>query len=430
MILYSIGNEILELFERDNTHLCRCLADKVRALDPTHYVTNCVNGWLCVYDEEAELAREQMLAEGKRPVDINETMSSLSRSQLRNLLSRSSRMTEYLDEPAAALDILSLNYMADRYALDSRIRPNRIMVGSETFPQDIAYNWRIIKCSPNVLGDFTWTGLESLGEVGIARHQYGSNDPNFYGAYPYAFSGSGDIDFTGTRLPISYYREIVFGLRRDPYIAVQRPEHYGEEHFISTWGWSDSISSWNWPGFENKPVVVEIYSDAEEVELSLNGTSLGVQPCGDAHDFIAHFTLHYQPRRLTAIARNGGIEAGRFELQTAVAPAILAVDADRSVLKAGCNDLCYITFSLRDEFGTLNPSDDREITLDVRGAGALQGFDSADPLAPVDYYLNHTRTYCGIAQAIVRAGTAAREIEIHIQAEGMQEQRLILHVED
>ena len=430
VLLYSIGNEILELFERDSTHLCRCIADKVRALDPTRYVTNCVNGWLCVCDEEVELVQEQMLAEGKRPVDINEAMNNLTRSQLRNLLSRCTRMTEYLDEPAAALDILGLNYMADRYALDSKIRPNRIMVGSETFPQDIAYNWRIIKRSPNVLGDFTWTGLEYLGEVGIARHQYKHHDPDFYGPYPHAFSGSGDIDFTGTRLSISYYREIVFGLRKDPYIAVQRPAHFGEEHFISTWGWSDSISSWTWPGFESKPIIVEIYSDAEEVELFLNDASLGVQPCGDANDFIAHFTLHYQPGRLTAIARNVGIEVGRFELKTAAKPAILAVDADRNVLKAGCNDLCYITFSIRDESGTLNPSDDREITLDVCGAGVLQGFGNADPLASGDYYLNHMRTYCGVAQAIVRAEAAAGEIQIRIQADGLPEQCLILQVKD
>lgn len=429
VVMYSIGNEILELFERDSTHLSREIADSVRRLDPTRYITNCVNGWLCVCDEEKELAQDQMSKEGKKPVDINETMSNMSRSELRNLLSRSSKMTEYLDEPAAALDILGLNYMADRYALDHEIRPNRILVGSETFPQDIAYNWRIIKRLPNVLGDFTWTGLEYLGEVGIARHMYGKNETNFYGEYPHSFSGSGDIDFTGKRLPISYYRETVFGLRNDPYITVQNPAHYGEEHFISTWGWSDTISSWTWPTHEGKPVTVEIYANAEEVELIQNGISLGTQPCGDAHDFIARFNLCYHPGELIAIGRSNGIETGRSILRTSEEPKVLHVDCDRETLKADCNDLCYLTFSIRDAHGTLYTADDREITLDVRGAGKLQGFGNANPLDSGDYYLNHTRTYRGIAQAVIRVGSVPGDIQIQVQADGFDPQLLNLKVE-
>lgn len=429
VVMYSIGNEIKELFDRDSTHLSRIMADKVRSLDPTRYVTNCVNGWLCVYEEVESLAFEQMKAEGKKPVDINDAMNSMTRNDMRNLLSRSPRMGDYLNEPAAALDILGLNYMTDRYAIDHELHPNRIIVGSETFPRDIAYNWKTIMCYPNVLGDFTWTGLEYLGEVGIVRPMYGKNDPDFYGPYPHSFSGSGDIDFTGTRRPISFYREIVFGLRSDPYIAIQQPAHYGEKYFVSAWGWSDSISSWTWPGFEGKPVAAEVYADADEVELLLNGTSLGIQPCGASNDYIAKFNLSYVPGTLIAVARSNGKEIGRFKLETAAAPSVISVEPSCTTLKTGANDLCFMTLRILGQNGILNPADDRDITVHVSGAGELAGFGNADPLASGNYSLNHMRTFNGIALAILKAGAESGIIKVDIESPGMEPQSIEITVE-
>ena len=103
----------------------------------------------------------------------------------------------------------------------------------------------------------------------------------FHGDFPWVVAGCGDLDITGHRRPQSYYREIVFGLRADPYIAVLRPEHHGQPvGHASPWSWSDVVSSWSWGGHEGKPVTVEVYADADEVELLVNGRSLGRQPAG------------------------------------------------------------------------------------------------------------------------------------------------------
>ena len=118
----------------------------------------------------------------------------------------------------------------------------------------------------------------------------------FGGAYPWLTARCADIDITGHRLPQSYYREIVFGRRTDPYLAVQRPEHHGKTVVHSSpWSWSDVVSSWSWDGHEGAPVMVEVYADADEVELSVNGRTLGRAARRRRHRFRAEFETAYEP---------------------------------------------------------------------------------------------------------------------------------------
>jgi beta-galactosidase len=173
-----------------------------------------------------------------------------------------------------------------------------------------------------VIGDFTWTGWDYLGEAGIGRTVYGQPDTtpgiqSFLGEYPWRTAWCGDIDITGHRRPQSYYREIVFGLRSDPYLAVQRPEHHGETGAGTPWSWSDVVSSWSWAGYEGAPVTVEVYADADEVELFVNGRSVGRQPTGAAHRYRAAFETTYEPGLLEAVAWRDGTECGRTAVRSA-----------------------------------------------------------------------------------------------------------------
>ena len=93
--------------------------------------------------------------------------------------------------------------------------------------------------------------------------------------FPCQLAYSGDIDITGFRRPASYFREVVFGLRKDPYITVQNPHKFGQHLIKTPWVISDSVSTWNWSGSEGNPAIVEIYSPGEEVELFVNGVSQG-----------------------------------------------------------------------------------------------------------------------------------------------------------
>ena len=90
------------------------------------------------------------------------------------------------------------------------------------------------------------------------------------GEYPWLTAQCGDFDITGQRRPVSYWREIVWGRRAEPYIAVRPPAHHGEATSAGTgWSFTDAIASWSWTGFEEQPVTVEVYADADEVELLL-----------------------------------------------------------------------------------------------------------------------------------------------------------------
>ena len=138
------------------------------------------------------------------------------------------------------LDAAGMNYMEARYEIDRELFPRRVIVGSETFPNKIDRLWRLVLDNPHVIGDFTWTGWDYLGEAGVGRVTT-ADDPTagqFGAPYPWLLAHVGDIDITGHRRPASYYREIVFGLRSDPYIAVLRPERHGRELSATPWAWT------------------------------------------------------------------------------------------------------------------------------------------------------------------------------------------------
>ncbi|MER6564067.1 DUF4982 domain-containing protein, partial [Streptomyces sp. NPDC001027] len=419
VIMYSIGNEIPETGSRFGAAWGRRLAEKVRSLDPTRYVTNAVNGMLAVMSELGALQQQTLEQAAEDGAGINTLMADAGDAM--NTISSSELVTERTAESFAVLDVAGMNYAESRYALDRDLFPNRIILGTETFPTRIDGNWRLVEQYGHVIGDFTWTGWDYLGEVGIGRPQYpadGDGPLQAHNApYPYLVAGCGDIDITGHRRPASYYREIVFGLRAEPYIAVKRPEHHGRTWAGSPWAWSDSIASWTWPGFEGKPITVEVYSDADEVELIGNNNSFGRRPVGAEHRFRTEFEIVYVPGELVAVAYRDGVETGRSSLHRASGPVRLAAEADREVVRAAGGDLAYVTLTLTDADGTCHPAADRPVSIEVSGAGELIGLGSADPSAEERFDVTERRTYEGRALAVVRP-TAVGKIRLTATAPG------------
>ncbi|MEE1800687.1 glycoside hydrolase family 2 TIM barrel-domain containing protein [Streptomyces sp. JV176] len=419
VVLYSIGNEIPETGSAVGAAQGRALAEKVRALDGTRYVTNAVNGMLAVLADLATL-REQTAATADEGAGINTLMADPG--EMMNAVSSSELVSRRTAESFALLDVAGMNYAESRYALDKDLFPNRIILGTETFPTRIDGNWRLVERYGHVIGDFTWTGWDYLGEVGIGRPQYLTPDsprPSFVAPYPYLLAGCGDIDITGHRRPASYYREIVFGLRAEPYLAVRRPQYYGQTAASTPWAWSDTVSSWTWPGFENEPIAVEVYSDADEVELFLNGRSLGRRPVGADHRFRTEFDTVHEPGELLAIAYRDGAESGRAALRSATGQALLRAEADRPVIGAADGDLAYVTLTLTDTAGTLHTGADRPVSVEVTGDGVLAGFGSADPSTEERFDAKERHTYQGRALAVIRP-TGTGEIRLTAAAPGCE----------
>lgn len=409
VIMYSIGNEIPETGSVHGAAWGRKLAEKIRSLDSTRYVTNSINGMLSVMDQLVKLMKNHMSG------DLNTVMANAGDSM--KAAQSSQLVTKSLAESFAAVDIAGYNYADNRYMMDKELFPNRIIVGSETYPRDIAGNWKLVRENGHVIGDFTWTGWDYLGEAGIGKTDYEEvSQINFSGSFPWISAYCGDIDILGNRRPASFYREIVFGLRKEPFIAVQRPQHYGKQPLISPWGWSDAISSWSWEGYEEKAIVVEVYSDADEVELLVNGKAVGKAGAGEDHDFKAIFDTQYTPGEIVAVAYTSGIETGRTTLKSAGSELNLRAEIDRTQISADNHDLAFVSISIVDNQGIVKPLADREITVKVEGAGILQGFGSANPKTDEDYVDNVHKTFDGKALAVIRS-THSGTIHVRIEAE-------------
>lgn len=215
VVIFSIGNEIPDPENAVDAAAGRQIVEKIQSIDTTRFTTNGVNGILLFMNaappvmEAGEPGQEAEHPEESTSQEINETMASMD--EMIRMAINMPFMDAAIEEVCSQVDIAGYNYMADRYETDQKKYPNRVIVGTETYPKDIYRNWKLVKQLPNVIGDFTWTGWDYLGETGIGKVTYDEDmnaSEGFYGEYPYITAHCGDIDITGRRLPVSYYRGI------------------------------------------------------------------------------------------------------------------------------------------------------------------------------------------------------------------------------
>lgn len=429
VIMYISGNEIQEAATPKGAQLNRRITGLFHALDDTRPVTVAINGLLSCMDRMGEIicditgmTMEQMMAmqaqQASAPAsdagaDAANGSTDLMKGPMADAFAANHIVTDLLDEFASVTDVTGYNYLTARHVMEHAMRPNRVILGTETLPSDMVRLWNIVKNNTHVIGDMTWTGWDYLGEAGSGVTYYDGRT-GFMANWPISVAGMGDIDLIGNRRPVSFVREIVFGLRKSPFIAVEPLNHYGEKATHSAWPWTDEIRSWTWAGYEGKPAKVNVYSDAEEVELFLNGVSLGRKPAGEENGFVAAFELTYSAGELKAVCWRDGQAAEADVLQSAASTVHLEVDADRTVLAAGESDLCFVMISLRDQHGILNPQAQKEITVTVEGAGTLAGMGSADVATDNRYDANIWKTFEGCLLAVIRSGKEAGQIRVKV----------------
>lgn len=400
VIMYSIGNEIPETGSPWGGILGRRIAEKIRSLDTSRPITNAVNGMLAVMDEVREMAGS-FGSDISDNAGINTMMATMA--DLVNTIGSSDLVTDRTAESFGVLDVAGMNYLESRYETDPAIFPHRVILGTETYPMGIAKNWRLVTRLAHVIGDFTWTGWDYLGEVGIGRTQVlGPEDiATFAGPYPWISARCGDIDLIGDRRAASFYREIVFGLRHAPYVSVRPPLADGALEVNSPWSWPDGLASWNWPGHESDNMRVDVYSDADAVELLLDGSPVAHVETGPDHDFRAETTVPYRPGVLTARALRGGSPAETVELATSTTPAAITATVETLRSEHDGQNLAFIAISLDDHDGVHVHHDDRRVVVDVTGAELL-AVASANPAPTVFLDGNATTMFRGRALAVVR----------------------------
>ena len=404
VILYSIGNEVAEPGEAKGLEFGKKQIDLIHRLDATRPVTCGLN--LMIMQRAAKgkglyKDGEQQIG-GKKQADEDKVKNG---SLIFNIIASfvGSGMNRAGNSPKVdaiatpiidALDIAGYNYASGRYPLEGKLHPERIILGSETFPQDIYKNWEQVKKLPYLLGDFMWTGWDYLGEAGIGAWSYTGGMP-FNRPYPWILGGAGVIDITGKPDGSCRYASTVWGLEKAPRIAVKPVNHPGVRPSKSSWRGTNAIESWAWSGCDGNKAEIEVYSDDPFVELMLGDRSLGKKK---TKEYKAIFKTRYAPQILTAVSYDAdGKELARSSLAPASGKLSLRLTPEKSN-----GQIVYIPVEITGENGVVESNADRKLTVTVEG-GELMAFGSANPCHEEQYHTGSFTTYYGRALAVVRA---------------------------
>ncbi len=407
VILYSIGNEVAEPFEQKGIDAGKAMVDLCHKLDPTRPVTCGTN--LMIIGRAAKGQGIYQDGEQKTGTGGKKQKEGGNASLAFNIMASfigtgmnkggNSKKVDALTSPFLdSLDIAGYNYGSGRYPLEAKAHPNRVVFGSETFPQDIWKNWQMVKEYPYLVGDFMWTSWDYLGEAGLGAWSYTGGMP-FNRPYPWILAGAGVIDILGNPDGSCKYASTVWGLEQNPVIAVRPVNHPGVRPSKSVWRGTNAILSWSWSNCEGSKAEVEVYSDQAQVELLINGKSAGRKKVKECK---AIFKVKYEPGTVTAVAYDAsGRETGRSELVSAAGPFGIAVRPEKDTVKPG--EIVFIPVNIEGANGVVESNADRKLTVTVEG-GELLAFGSANPCTEEQYHTGSFTTYYGCALAIVRAG--------------------------
>ena len=322
---------------------------------------------------------------------------------------------EIYDPHAEVLDVVGYNYMIFKHASDHERDPKRIMWQTESYPRDAFKNWAVVNDFPYVVGDIVWTGLDYLGESAIGRYYYEGEKPGehwFDGGFP-EWHGAycGDVDITGWRKPISHYREMLWNKDTPLYMAVKEPNGYYGDIKTTMWSVWPTWESWTWPGWEGKPIEVEVYTKAPEVKLYLNDQLIDTKQVSRETEFKAVFTVPYKAGTLRAEADGKSVT-----LKTAGEPARLRLTPDRTVMAADGQSLTFVTVEVIDKNGWVCPNTPIDCEAIVKGQGQLLAFASADLKDTEPYTSPHVKTWKGRALLVVRSTQQKGSVSVSIKS--------------
>jgi len=187
------------------------------------------------------------------------------------------------------------------------------------------------------------------------------------------------------------------------------------------------VADWNWPGHENKPLQVSVYSSCEKVELFLNNKSLGVKKTDRSTEFTASWEVPYQAGVLKAIGYRGKKQVNLTELQTAGEVSKINLTADRNEIKADGQDLCYITVELTDINNIRNPKAENLVKFEIEGSGTIIGVGNANPVSQESYLQPKRNAWNGRCLVIIKSEHKQGEIVIKASSDGLNPVNIVVH---
>src|SRR3989454_764209 len=385
VFIWSIGNEVMEQWNNgDSTAapIARELAGIVRALDPTRPITQAANNGspqnpvfhagaldLLGHNYHHEVWADFPTQYPGAKFIITEAMSALN----------SRGVYEQPSDSVASYETPYVKNHGPQPNKDYRLSSydNRKAFWGSLHEESL----RLFERYPFLSGMFIWQGIDYLGE------------PTPY-EWPARSSYFGVVDLAG--------------FPKDPFYLYQSV-------------WTDApmlhlFPHWNWkPG---DTVDVWAYTNADEVELFLNGASLGVKRKPEPVSHVM-WRVAYVPGTLRAIARKAGHVTVTAEVKTAGTPARIALAPDRSRIRADGDDLSFITVTVQDSAGVPVLDAEPLIRLRIRGDARIVGVDNGDQISHTSFQANAVRLFNGKALVIVRAGTRPGTATLTAEADGL-----------
>ncbi|MGA2595762.1 MAG: beta-galactosidase GalB [Bryobacteraceae bacterium] len=395
VIMWSIGNEIPEQNRPEGAQTAKFLTGIAHQEDPTRPTTSAFNNWSDAikngladevdvpgFNYKPEYYGQILKEHPKWAIFGSETASCISSRGVYHL-----PLKNFEKDPS--LQVSSYDVVAPPWANC----PDVEFDAQDRFP--------------NVMGEFVWTGFDYLGEP----TPYGSRND-----WPSRSSYFGIVDLAG--FPKDRYYLYKSQWTKEPMVHV--------------------FPTWNWASHEGELIPVMAYTNGEEVELFLNGRSMGRKKLGvdtveipaggnvsTTHKFTSKYRLEwdvpYQPGTLRAVAYKGGKQFAVDEVRTAGNPARIRLSPDRSTIASDGEDLSFVTVRIEDKDGNLCPSADNLVQFKVDGAGSIAAVDNGNAATVEPFQADHRKAFSGMALLIVRARAGQPgEIKIDATSDGLQ----------
>ncbi|HZV35887.1 MAG TPA: DUF4982 domain-containing protein, partial [Verrucomicrobiae bacterium] len=244
--------------------------------------------------------------------------------------------------------------------------------------------WPSVASRPFMMGSFTWTGYDYKGE------------PNPYG-WPEINSNTGLMD--------------VCGFPKDKYYYLKAC-------------WSDTPvvhlmpMNWNWPGKQGQNIRVIAFSNARQVELFLNGKSLGTQTM--PQDGFVEWQVPYHRGSLTAKAYTNGRLMAIDQLETTTAPASIQLSPDRMILHADGQDALVVPVSILDAKGRMVPDANNRVSFSLSGGGRILGVGNGNPSDHDPDRANERNAFNGHCIVIIQADAKPETLQLNATSAGLQ----------
>lgn len=380
VIIWSIGNEIPEQGDTSGYRIAKELAGIVRSLDATRPITSACNhptpdnyiirsGALDLigynYYQNLYPSFPDSFPAGK--FIATETTSAIATRGSYDMPSDSIRRWGGWGE-----------YIPTNADLSCSAYDNCAVPWGSTHEE----TWKVIKKYDFLSGQFIWTGFDYLGE------------PTPY-PWPARSSYFGICDLAGFPKDAYYLYESEW---------TNKPVLHIFPH-------------WNWK--QGQKIDVWAYSNAQEVELFLNGKSLGTkEKTGDECHLVWHVT--FKPGTLKAIARTNGKEVMTQEIRTAGEPAKILLQADRSKITADGKDLSFVTVSVVDNHGTPVPLADNLVKFEIKGEGKVLAVDNGSPISLESFKASQRKAFHGLCLAVIQSDEKPGVITLSATSEGLQ----------